>query len=76
MLYPCNLDQHVFTIDTDTQLLIPTLDLVPGRRCLCGAVVILAHEASHSRGDTFHLASIDSLAAQQFALHYPALATW
>lgn len=72
----CTRDKHTFTCDAANDLLAPCLDLIPGRRCICGLYVILDEPAPAHPSDIFRIARIDSSAAAKFVFDNPALKTW
>lgn len=72
----CNRNDHSFIVQSSGVVLAPCLDLTPGRRCLCGAFVIINHCHETDDGDLILLANIDSSTAAKFAKNNPALRTW
>ena len=72
----CDHGNHVWTVETRTHQLTPALDLVPGRRCLCGLFLIIDADPLNTPGDSLTTTSIDSIAAAAWASFHPALKTW
>ncbi len=67
---------HTWTIDASANILCPALDLVPGRRCLCGCFVIIDDDPRNTPGDSCAVAALGSVAAEAWAELHPALKTW
>lgn len=72
----CSFTNHIWTVETLTHDLFPELDLIPGRRCLCGLAVIVGDSSSHPDAGVLRVEPIDSQAARDFADANPALKTW
>lgn len=72
----CNLPNHTFTLQPAGPILTPALDLVPGRRCICGYLVIIDHPGPALPRTLMLTAPIDSAAATKFALDHPSLKKW
>ena len=72
----CKDSNHLWTVKTKKDILMPDLDLVPGRRCLCGIQVIVSIYHKHGYDDYLQVAPIYSQEAKDFAKANPALKTW
>ncbi len=72
----CDHGNHVWTVETRSVHLTPNLDLIPGRRCLCGNAVIIDSDPLNTPGDTLHVVCVDTLEAQVWAAMHPELVTW
>lgn len=76
MRISCTTASHTWLLQSSGRSLTPALDLVPGRRCLCGTHVIIDPDPRNLAGDSFAVARIDSIAADAWAAANPALVTW
>ena len=72
----CTNSNHRFTVDSAGDLLATGLDLIPGRRCMCGMTVIITRSGSSIPSDYFRIAHIHSGDAALFAQTHPSLKTW
>ena len=72
----CKHDSHVWPVETHCRHLVPSLDLIPGRRCQCGTHVIIDNDPRNDPGDIFVVVSIDSIDAAAWAAAHPAGQTW
>ncbi len=76
MKLQCTDDSHLWPVETRTHCLTPTLDLIPGRRCVCGTHVIIDPDPSWVPPDALHVADIESIVARAWASVNPTLVTW
>lgn len=76
MIRYCKNKNHIWTVETVNNILCPMLDLIPGRRCLCGKMVLLHNDSKPPREGLLLVASIDSRAGKKFGDANPALKTW
>lgn len=76
MAINCKDASHVWTVETRSSSLHPGLDLIPGRQCLCGAMIIFEHQCGVLPPHSFHVKSITSPAVRKFAKRNPNLVTW
>ncbi len=72
----CKAPIHRFLLEANPPILAPDLDLVPGRRCLCGCYVIIDHPGVGLPTDRHIIVKIDSPTAAHFAKVNPTLKTW
>ncbi len=72
----CTHNNHIWTVESRAPTLAPGLDLIPGRRCLCGLMVILSAGSAGSSLDFYQTAPIASPRAREFAKAHPNLVTW
>lgn len=72
----CQNNSHVWTVETYSTTLTPALDLVPGRRCLCGVCVIIDPDPILPPNVQFPVVSITSKIALLWAVAHPDLKTW
>lgn len=72
----CKNDSHIWTVETRSRTLAPGLDLVPGRRCLCGVKVLTNPINLSIPAESYRVEHIGSSAARLFAKQNPALKTW
>lgn len=72
----CWIPQHTFTVDIAGTILAPALDLIPGRRCICGYLVIIDHPGRALYANAMIAVPIDSAEATKFAHDHPELKKW
>ncbi len=72
----CEGTTHRFTVETNCNFLLPALDLIPGRRCVCGETVILPLTNIALPEGYYRVGKIDSPQAARFAKLHPAFQTW
>lgn len=72
----CEHPSHTWTVETRSDILTTHLDLLLGRRCTCGLMVIVNDCLETQHGDMLQVVAIDSPQAAKFAHDNPVLKTW